>query len=1034
MEPSSLESSSEPSSLEFNALDWGYTHEDTDDYEEGDVDSMASFGSEEEPMDEKYVIRAYGKTLDGKSVYCKIIGFTPYFYVLIPQNWAKRHVEEFVEELNTRVSKKYRSGLIDKELVLRKKFYGFTAGKNFRFMRLVFNNYDSYKKYQYLFSKPMYYPNGIGKRMFDTYEAKVDPLLRFMHIRKINPAGWLKLENYKIMRDIKDTNLDIEVVVPWLSVFSVEKEAIAPFVICSFDIECNSSDGILFPEPTNPDDKIIQIGSTFSIYGSSECYYRHIVTLGSCDSIEGADVESYDNEVSLLLGWRRMLKRMKPDILTGYNIFGFDEYYIYKRYELIQCDDEFLRLSCLTDQKCEFNISKLSSSALGDNTLKYFDIPGLVQIDLMKVMQRDHRLDSYKLDNVISTFVNDKITKKERSVLNRESVTILHTPLTDGLYLGNYFGITINDSKIGNHPFMDGKKFKIMGKTQTSLTIREDIVFKPNVKYSWCLVKDDVSPTELFKLQKGSSADRKRIAEYCLQDCAHCNRLINNLRILTNNICMANVSVVPFQMIFTRGQSIKIYSLISKTCRVDNYLIIDKKFMSDKEKDLIPKIEGAIVFDPIPGVYQKPITVLDFGSLYPSCIKEINASHETLVDNSKYDNLPNYDYIDSPVYYENDKPVVSRFAISKDGKKAILPRILTEILTQRKNVKKQMKSTKDSKKLEILDGHQLALKVTANSVYGQMGAVTSPVYCRPIAASTTAVGRMRLKHARSFVEENYSGSKIIYGDTDSIFIDFNLQNSDGTPRRDEKLLMNCIELGNEAADKINAVLPKAQTLEYEKTFYPFVIVSKKRYVGVKYEDNDRDCKQASMGLVLKRRDNARIVKYVYNGILDNILYNYDADLALKFTKDVLDDICCGKFGMDYFVVSKTLKGTYKDRSRIAHAVLADRMGERDPGNKPQINDRIPYIAVVQPPNRKNILQGERIEHPDYILEKKLKIDYIFYIKNQIMKPCLQILELISNDAEKIFKFTIDSWENKRRGIVPITAFFKKKSENTDKQV
>src|SRR5690606_38773001 len=107
------------------------------------------------------------------------------------------------------------------------------------------------------------------------------------------------------------------------------------------------------------------------------------------------------------------------------------------------------------------------------------------------------------------------------------------------------------------------------------------------------------------------------------------------------------------------------------------------------------------------------------------------------------------------------------------------------------------------------------------------------------------------------------------------------------------------------------------------------------------------------------------------------------------------------------------KEKYKDRTRIAHAVLADRIAERDPGNRPMPNDRIAYIYIIN--NSKTKLQGEKIETPEFIIENNLKVDYLFYITNQIKKPALQFLELINKDSEKIFDKYITLEQTKRSG-------------------
>ena len=94
------------------------------------------------------------------------------------------------------------------------------------------------------------------------------------------------------------------------------------------------------------------------------------------------------------------------------------------------------------------------------------------------------------------------------------------------------------------------------------------------------MAKDDVSPQEIFKCQKGTADDRARVAKYCIQDCALCNYIIIKLEIIANNIGMSNVCSVPFSYIFLRGQGVKIFSLVAKQCKDDNFLIPyqDKKW------------------------------------------------------------------------------------------------------------------------------------------------------------------------------------------------------------------------------------------------------------------------------------------------------------------------------------------------------------------------------------------------------------------------------------------------------------------------
>jgi DNA polymerase elongation subunit (family B) len=147
-----------------------------------------------------------------------------------------------------------------------------------------------------------------------------------------------------------------------------------------------------------------------------------------------------------------------------------------------------------------------------------------------------------------------------------------------------------------------------------------------------------------------------------------------------------------------------------------------------------------------------------------------------------------------------------------------------------------------------------------------------------------------------------------------------------------------------------------------------------------------------MGIVLKRRDNAPIVKDIYGGVIDILMKQQDVGKAVDFLKTSLKTIVDGACPMEKLIISKSLRSGYKNPKSIAHKVLADRITARDPGNKPSSGDRIPFVYVHT--KSKTALQGDKIETPTYITEHGLKIDYAFYITNQIMKPVQQLFALV----------------------------------------
>jgi len=893
-------------------------------------------------------------------------------------------------------------------------------------------------------------------------------------------------------------------------------------------------------------DPIIQIGTVTKNYRTGEIE-RNIIVIGNkeeledseiCDDIEGVDVIRCKTESELLIQWKDYIRKLDPDFITGYNIFGFDFKYISDRAKILfecpklhsgksKCNRWGHHKSCPYSQfmnfgkmdstpweanahrskKCSVKRQELSSSALGDNTLNYITMDGRILFDIQKEVQKGNNLESYKLDNVAAHFMRGKLKEVSGKTLTVSSIGNLKN--------GDYISFRTH-TNIGEELFQDGKKYEISNIDGQDITLCEslNIDLKEYHKVEWCLNKDDISPQDIFDKHKyGGSSGRAEVAKYCVQDCELCIHLLILLDIIPNNLGMANVSSVPASYIFLRGQGVKVTSVVAKQCSKNNTLMPEikkipklrefhKMIKDGKSKQEIQKAmegddwrkpkqyeldnwydminiegdyiiegyEGAIVLEPTPGIYlDEPVSVLDYASLYPSSIIEKNLSHETQIDDLSLidDNnwIEDVDY--HKITYDNwiyrgkgkgdtvekilneEEPKKTCYFLTKDfmqrnnmGEMGIIPNVLNLVLSARKNTRKILKNETNEVKRKNLDGLQLAYKVTANSVYGQLGAKTSPFFKMAIAACTTAIGRERIEVASDGVKlwAKANGKEepdVIYGDTDSVFVKFKIpvDPNTGEKLKDKEALQYCIDCGIKAGDFITKgetingkeykpLLSKPQDLEYEKTFWPFILISKKRYTGDKYEFNTIDCKRTAMGIVLKRRDNAPIVKHVFGNVIEKIMIDKDFDLALNWLKQTLKDIRDGKFNIRYFVISKSLRGYYKNPQQIAHKVLADRMAKRDPGNKPKANDRIPYVYYKLPesmlydysnpyksgprkgqPRLKNVMQGDRIEHIDYIQSQKLEIDYEFYITNQIMNPVKQVLDLRLDPTttEEIFK-------------------------------
>jgi DNA polymerase elongation subunit (family B) len=796
--------------LEYQLYDWLEGHEIKVD-EDGDCDDDDNTGD--------FIIHSFGRCDDGKSVYAKIIGYTPYFYFLLPsrlQTKPRSYLEDVKDKIenffkskeNKKVFYKFKATLKEIQLIKLKRAEGFTNDKEFWFARLVFTNYDGMKKYKsFLENNEISIPGipELSKAVkFKLYEANLPPMLRCFHIREISGCSWVQTDKYELIEDLdkKESRCDIEIRVDWRNLNPIKKDHNAPFRICSFDIECNSVDGE-FPQAKRKGDSIIQIGATYTYLGKSAPYRQYIACLNETSPVENTIVESCETEHDLMLKFLDEINNNDCDIVTGYNIFFFDEKYMYDRCkEVLNIDIDMSYMSKLKNHKCNFKEMKLASSALGENLLRFWETPGRIHVDLMKDVQKTFSLPSYKLDYVASKFIRgevitynvlDKYKSKSNNVLDdykfksiEESSNIfveLRCKSVNDILPGDYIHLEVIRGFVSDEV---GEKYLVIevDSVNKNIIVKGDDFLLSELEttkqggvINWSQAKDDVSPKDIFRLQKGSADDRAIVAKYCIKDCKLVNLLINKLEVITKNLEMANVCFVPLSYLFIRGQGIKLFSLclrefrkhkyvfpvikLSKTyiCTKCNLEYVDKwecpKCKSKKREEVESEsssYEGAIVFDPVPKVEYESLATKDYMSLYPASIIHKNMSHETMVEDNEYDNLPGVKYYNAQ-FKESDGSIQYRRFAQVENKLGVIPTILDNLLKERKIVKKQMAKETDPFKAKILDAKQLAVKVTANSLYGQLGASTSPVCKRDIAACTTSTGREMLILAKRYDEE-----------------------------------------------------------------------------------------------------------------------------------------------------------------------------------------------------------------------------------------------------------------------------------------
>ena len=435
-------------------------------------------------------------------------------------------------------------------------------------------------------------------------------------------------------------------------------------------------------------DKVTFIGSTFLRYGESEPYLNHCVVLDTCDPVPGVEIVSVPREIDVLLAWTELIERENPDIIIGYNIFGFDYEFMFRRAQETGCEQAFLRLSRnvdelsakeTTDRETGETTLALDNTkivlATGEYDLRYPVMRGRLQIDLYTYFRRDFNLASYKLDDVAGEFIRDGIHRVTlskptlRSRLHPQSLPVcdsptlslmdadveptveadaessttttdLHTKNVSGLRAGDYIHIEL--SGFTSDYYRNGTKFRVLdvipdadhpGVHRIRIAGHEHGLLSTEKKLNWCMAKDDVTPQDIFRLSAGSAADRAVVAKYCIQDCNLVHHLTNKIDVLTGYVEMSRICSVPVSFLIFRGQGIKLTSYVAKKCREKNTLMPDLEKSGEMDG-----YEGAIVLPPKCGMYMdNPVACVDYSSLYPSAMISQNYSHDSKVWTKEYD-------------------------------------------------------------------------------------------------------------------------------------------------------------------------------------------------------------------------------------------------------------------------------------------------------------------------------------------------------------------------------------------------------------
>lgn len=418
-----------------------------------------------------------------------------------------------------------------------------------------------------------------------------------------------------------------------------------------------------------------------------------------------------------------------------------------------------------------------------------------------------------------------------------------------------------------------------------------------------------------------------------------------------------------------------------------------EKSTSSRKK---PAYAGGLVLEPRVGFYDKFVLLLDFNSLYPSIIQEFNICFTTVERGGVTDGEENV-----PCPPEPETP------------QGILPRLLATLVERRRQVKSLLKAEKDPARKAEFDVRQLALKLTANSMYGCLGFVHSRFYAKPLAMLVTAKGREILQATVDLATQEKLD--VIYGDTDSIMI-----------YTHSETVSEVMKIGNMFKQLVNKRY-RLLEIEMDGLFKKMLLLKKKKYAALIVEE--KDGKQVvhleKKGLDIVRRDWCNLSHDVSEFILQQIFSDEPREDMLSKINEHLakvgEDVKNGLYPIEKFTINKGLTKNpedYGDAKNLPHVAVA--LSLKKKGVNVGAGETVPYVIVVGEESG----LGARARHPDELraADTPLKLDYQYYLANQVLPPVARLLtplegtdqariaEILGLDANK-FRSATDSNDN-----------------------
>ena len=979
-------------------------------------------------------------------------GFGPCVYVELPlyidkirHNWNKEDANLVVDIINSRMDD---DRCIDYEAKTYKTLY--RGAKEFPMLKMKFTKRSDIIKLDNMLKRNIFVRE-LGDLTLKVWETKISTIRQFLTKRVLKHAQWFTFKCKKVDDIDKISSLEHEYIADYECIFPISQKDTRSWIsmpsVLTLDIETYSDNPKAMPIRTMDAHVAYMISCIYQRINDISTRKRYIIIMGDCSDLDKIIAQKEREEKESILGkiasgeWDKVINskyndkiikekiskgetvtiedlvsnfdqkieiiRVKdefalcealtniiykhnPEILSGYNILGFDYPYLNARLARL-VKDWNSKASRILGKSPELVIpKKWESKAYGFTENYFIDFPGRISIDMLPIIRRGHKLPKYDLDTVGNAFL-----KRGKHDIKAPQMFKYYEDLVQAK---KYYEKCVKE-------WTELKKSKKENEEAINNFIKDHGLpeshfntFIEGDKYYLPVYRENVDKNviiEVVKRYEDAKINMAKVALYCVEDSELVVDLIDKTGIWIGLMELSNTVGVSIVETYSRGQQIRgmslVYNLLEPLGVVIDYMPPDSN----------SKYVGGFVADPIPGIDDKVIT-LDFASLYPSIIMAYNICMNTFLKPGEEVGLiqgVDYEGIKCPFFDDDDNEIgfnIHRF-LKASKREGYIPRLVRDIVNERKAVKKQMFEVEEgSLEWIVLNERQLALKVCANSIYGMLGVREGGLL--PFmqgAESVTSIGREKIQFCNKYLIDKY-GANIVYNDTDSTMFTLPFV----------KTYEEAIEWGKKLEKELTSTMPPPMALEFEKVgrmlrfkkkkyaYWPADKDAKaKNKITGKWEPNPNFTKLKpydeiiTRGIVLARRDNCKLLREIYRRSMEMIMDGVEMMKTLSYMMKECILLLRGEVDISSLILIKALGANYKQDNfymNLFARFLKDIGKPASPGDRLEM-----FVCEGEG------LLGQRLRLPETYFErldsdKPEKIDYRYYLENLFSKSLEQL--------------------------------------------